>query len=96
MLLSKAVQHVEHSAARRLVGLQEHDVGVGSAGAQRGPLSIRGGEDGASHRVDTVGQRRNKSQPSVQKVYYFIIHLRSRGASSSSLDHSAFLHLHVV
>lgn len=54
MLLSKAVQHVEHSAARRLVGLQEHDVGVGSAGAQRRPLSIRGGEDGASHRVDTV------------------------------------------
>ncbi len=54
-LLSKAVQHVEHCAASRLVGLEEHDVGVGLTGAQRGPLSIRGGEDGASSWLDTAG-----------------------------------------
>lgn len=41
-LLSEAVQHVEHGAAGRLVGLEEHDVGVRLAGAQRGSLSIRG------------------------------------------------------
>lgn len=40
--LSKAIQHVEHSAAGRLVGLKEHDVVVGLTGAQRRPLSIRG------------------------------------------------------
>lgn len=41
-LLSEAVQHVEHGAAGCLVGLEEHNVGVGLAGAQRGSLSIRG------------------------------------------------------
>lgn len=41
-LLPEAVQHVEYGAAGRLVGLEEHDVGVGLAGAKRGPLSIRG------------------------------------------------------
>lgn len=41
-LLSEAVQHVEHGAAGRLVGLEEHDVGVGLAGAQGGSLGVRG------------------------------------------------------
>lgn len=93
MLLSEAVQHIEHSAARRLVGLEEHDVGVGSTGAHRGPLNIRGGEDRASHRVDAVGQRRNKSYPYVQKVYYFIVQLHLHGAASLSLDQCTLLHL---
>lgn len=47
-LFSEAVQHVEHSAAGCFVGLEEHDVGVGLAGTQGGPLSIRGREYGAS------------------------------------------------
>lgn len=48
-LLPKAVQHVKHRAAGRLMGLQEHDVGVGSAGAIWGAVRIlrRQGEDGA-------------------------------------------------
>lgn len=47
-LFSEAVQHVEHGAAGCFVRLEEHDVGVGLAGAQGWPLSIRGGEYGAS------------------------------------------------
>ena len=54
-LLPEAVQHVEHGAAGRLVGLQEHDVGVRLTGAQGGPLSIRGREDGATSWMDTAG-----------------------------------------
>lgn len=51
-LLPKAVQHVEHRAAGCLVCLEEHDVGVGLTGAQRGPLGIRGREDGATSCLD--------------------------------------------
>lgn len=58
--LSKAVQHVEHSAAGRLVGLQEHDVSVGVTGAQGRTLSIRGREDGASSRLDAATRRKDK------------------------------------
>lgn len=47
-LFSKAIQHVEHSAAGRLVCLQEHDMSVRLTGAERGPLGIRGRENGAS------------------------------------------------
>lgn len=47
VLVSEAVQHVEHRAAGRLVGLQEHDVSVGLTGTQRRPLSIRGSKDGS-------------------------------------------------
>lgn len=54
-LLPKAIQHVEHGAAGCLVGLEEHDMGVGLAGAQRGALSIRGREDGATSWLDTAG-----------------------------------------
>lgn len=53
-LLAKSVQHVEHSAAGRLVGLEKHDVGMGLTGAQRGPLSVRGGEDGACSWLNTA------------------------------------------
>lgn len=42
VLFSEAVQHVEHRAAGRLVGLQEHDVVVGLTGTQRRALSVRG------------------------------------------------------
>ena len=59
-LVPEAVQHVEHRAAGRLVGLQEHDVGVGLTEAQRGALSIRGQEDGVASWMHTAGGgRRN-------------------------------------
>lgn len=54
-LLSEAVQHVEHGAAGRLVGLEEHDVGVRVTGAQRRTLSLRGHEDGARGRLGGAG-----------------------------------------
>lgn len=63
MLLSEAVQHVEHRAACCLVSLEEHDVVVLLTGAQGGPLGIRGREDGASHWMHTVGQHRHKGVP---------------------------------
>lgn len=56
-LLPEAVQHVQHCAAGRLVGLEEHDVGVGTTGAQRRSLSIRGQEDGACSRLDAAGRQ---------------------------------------
>lgn len=59
MLVSEAVQHVEHRAAGRLVGFEEHDVGVGLTGAQWGALSIRGGEDGLYSWLDTAGEQKS-------------------------------------
>jgi len=54
-LLPEARQHVEHGAAGRLVGLEEHDVGVGLTGAQRRALGISGREDGATSCLETAG-----------------------------------------
>lgn len=54
VLLSEAVQHVEHRAAGRLVGLEEHDVGVGLAVAHRRPLGVRRREDGLRSRLDAA------------------------------------------
>lgn len=56
VLVSEAVQHVEHRAAGRLVGLQEHDVSVGLTGTQRRPLSIRGRKDGSCGWLDIAGE----------------------------------------
>ena len=42
VLLTEAVQHVEHCAAGCLVCLEEHDVIMRLTGSQRGPLSITG------------------------------------------------------
>ncbi len=61
-LLSKAVQHVEYGAARCLVSLEEHDVGVGLTGAQRRPLNIMGGEDGASSWLNTAAGERKREE----------------------------------
>lgn len=64
VLLSEAVQHVEHCAAGCFVGLQEHDVGVGPTGAQGGPLSIRGREDGVPSWLHSAGKHpKGREQP---------------------------------
>lgn len=42
LLFTKTIEHVENGAAGCLVSLQEHDVCLGPAGAQRRPLSIVG------------------------------------------------------
>ena len=66
VLLAEAVEHVEDRAAGRLVGLQEHEVGVGPAGAQRGPLDVGGVEQQARSRLDAAerGERRESESVS--------------------------------
>ena len=69
-LLSKAVQHVEHCTASRLVGLEEHYMGMGLTRAQRGSLSIRRREDGAGSRLDAAGgQVKGSERFNFQKKY---------------------------
>lgn len=54
VLLAEAIQQVEDRAAGRLVRLQEHDVGAGPTGAQRGALRLRGGEECVRLRLDAA------------------------------------------